>query len=172
MTSTRPDCRSLLSVHSQLQSADLDGVTRPHAPAELNRRRLRNQPAVGYCGSLRLRRVLAGSFATLIGASLWTGCTSRASSFNAMPPGAAASRTALHADVSRDAVRRGATVTVTTLNDAGAGSLRAAITSVNARHSAHAIISFSINGTITLASDLPVPSTTRACFRIRAVPSS
>lgn len=105
--------------------------------------------------SLRLRRVLAGSIAALIGASLWTGCASRGSSFSAMPPAAAASRTAWQADP-RDAVPHGATVTVTNVNDAGTGSLRAAISSVNARRAAHALISFSVSGTITLASDLPV----------------
>src|SRR5580700_8311557 len=103
--------------------------------------------------SLRLRRVLAGSIATLIGASLWTGCASRGSSFSTMPPAAAANRTAWQEDVQRDAVPPGATVTVTNVNDAGTGSLRAAISRV---HAAHAIISFSVNGTITLASDLPV----------------
>jgi|SRR5580700_1250727 hypothetical protein len=106
--------------------------------------------------SLRLRRVLAGSIATLIGASLWTGCASRGSSFSTMPPAAAANRTAWQEDVQRDAVPPGATVTVTNVNDARTGSLRAAISRVNARHAAHAIISFSVNGTITLASDLPV----------------
>jgi hypothetical protein len=73
-----------------------------------------------------------------------------------MPPAAAANRTAWQEDVQRDAVPPGATVTVTNVNDARTGSLRAAISRVNARHAAHAIISFSVNGTITLASDLPV----------------
>ncbi|HLY02051.1 MAG TPA: hypothetical protein VKR56_06075 [Candidatus Cybelea sp.] len=97
-----------------------------------------------------------GSIGTLIAASLSTGCASHGSSFGAMPPGAAASRTASQADVPRGAVRPAATVTVTNVNDAGTGSLRAAISGVNASHAAHAIISFSVKGTITLASDLPV----------------
>jgi parallel beta-helix repeat protein len=104
---------------------------------------------------LRPRRLLAGSIATLIGAVLWTGCASHGSSFSAMPPGAAASRAASQVGIPRGAVRPG-TVTVSNVNDAGTGSLRAAISLVNAHHAAHAIITFSVNGTITLASDLPV----------------
>jgi parallel beta-helix repeat protein len=46
-------------------------------------------------------------------------------------------------------------VPVTNMHDSGAGSLRAAIQAVNTRHAAHAVITFSVSGTIRLASDLP-----------------
>src|SRR5580704_9564362 len=49
-----------------------------------------------------------------------------------------------------------ATFLVTNPNDSGAGSLRAAITAANADTSGTStVIDFSVNGTITLASDLP-----------------
>jgi parallel beta-helix repeat protein len=49
-----------------------------------------------------------------------------------------------------------ATFTVTNLNDSGAGSLRAAITAANAAApGTPSTINFTVNGTITLASDLP-----------------
>src|SRR6478735_7325132 len=53
-----------------------------------------------------------------------------------------------------------ATFTVSTTADAGAGSLRAAITSANANANPATldIINFTISGTISLASDLPVIS--------------
>jgi hypothetical protein len=44
--------------------------------------------------------------------------------------------------------------TVTNLNDSGAGSLRAAITAANAAGTP-STINFTVNGAITLASDLP-----------------
>src|SRR5262245_30077 len=44
--------------------------------------------------------------------------------------------------------------TVSNLNDAGIGSLRAAIEAANA-DTGSAVIDFAVNGTITLASDLP-----------------
>ena len=48
------------------------------------------------------------------------------------------------------------TVAVTTLNDSGTGSLRAALTAVNAEPSGTpALITFSVSGTIVLASPLP-----------------
>jgi hypothetical protein len=48
-----------------------------------------------------------------------------------------------------------ATVSVTTLADSGAGSLRAAIETVNASGDAASTISFAVAGTIVLGSDLP-----------------
>lgn len=48
-----------------------------------------------------------------------------------------------------------ATFTVNNLNDSGAGSLRAAILAANADPVPNATIQFAVNGTITLASDLP-----------------
>jgi hypothetical protein len=51
--------------------------------------------------------------------------------------------------------------TVSNLNDSGAGSLRAAITAANASGTP-AVINFSVNGTITLASALPAVSNTVA----------
>ena len=48
-----------------------------------------------------------------------------------------------------------ATYTVTNLNDSGAGSLRAAITSADAAAGTSSTIVFSVSGTIALASDLP-----------------
>ena len=48
------------------------------------------------------------------------------------------------------------TVVVTSLDDAGPGSLRAAIVSANATSAGDStLISFAVNGTITLASPLP-----------------
>jgi hypothetical protein len=47
------------------------------------------------------------------------------------------------------------TFVVSNLNDSGAGSLRAAIAAANADASGNSTISFAVNGTITLASDLP-----------------
>jgi parallel beta-helix repeat protein len=49
----------------------------------------------------------------------------------------------------------GLSTTVINLNDSGNGSLRAAIQRVNALHSGNAIINFTVNGTIALASALP-----------------
>ena len=47
------------------------------------------------------------------------------------------------------------TFVVSNLNDLGAGSLRAAIAAANADAFGNSTISFAVNGTITLASDLP-----------------
>jgi hypothetical protein len=47
------------------------------------------------------------------------------------------------------------TFTVTNLNDSGVGSLRAAITAANADSGTPAVINFTVNGTVTLASALP-----------------
>src|ERR1700722_3426604 len=62
--------------------------------------------------------------------------------------GSAAPRTPLH----------GLMVSVANLNDVGPGSLRAAISIVNRRGANAAVITFAVNGTIGLASDLPAIS--------------
>ncbi len=50
-------------------------------------------------------------------------------------------------------------VAVTNVNDAGVGSLRTAIQTVNTRQASRAVITFAVTGTIALASDLPAITT-------------
>ena len=103
--------------------------------------------------SLELRHLLVGVAFALIGASLWSGCASK-SSLNAIPPNTVGT-SAFEAGASKDGALPAITVPVTNMHDSGAGSLRAAIQAVNTRHAAHAVITFSVSGTIRLASDLP-----------------
>ncbi len=103
--------------------------------------------------SLELRHLLVGVAFALIGASLWSGCASRGT-LNAIPPNTVGT-SAFEAVASKDGALPAITAAVTNLHDSGAGSLRAAIQAVNTRHAAHAVITFSVGGTIRLASDLP-----------------
>ena len=93
--------------------------------------------------TLRLRQFFTEAAFAFIAVSLWSGCASKGTPANAIPSVTAALSPAVF------------TVAVTTLNDAGTGSLRAAIQAVNARHAARATITFVVGGTISLASDLP-----------------
>jgi hypothetical protein len=104
---------------------------------------------------LRRRRVLGGVFTliSLASASLWSGCASRGP-LNAIPPNTAGN-SAFEAAGSKDGALPAIVVAVTNVNDSGAGSLRAAIQAVNTRQAAHAVITFTVNGTIRLASDFP-----------------
>jgi hypothetical protein len=104
--------------------------------------------------SLELRRhVLAAAAFTFISASLWSGCASRGP-LNAIPSDTVGNPAA-EAVASKDGGFPAVTMAVTNVNDAGAGSLRAAIQAVNARQAARAAITFTAKGTIQLASDLP-----------------
>ncbi|HEX3671680.1 MAG TPA: hypothetical protein VHT92_08260 [Candidatus Cybelea sp.] len=98
-------------------------------------------------------RLLAGLMLVMAGVLLVSGCAARSIGANPIPFG----QTAQVRDAQiADAQIRGATIEpVTNVRDAGAGSLRAAIQSVNAGHAAHAVITFSTHGVIRLASDLP-----------------
>jgi len=69
--------------------------------------------------------------------------------------GAGALPAATQSSILTQGQRRTGDLAVTTLDDSGPGSLRAAITAANARHGRNSTISFSVAGSIKLASDLP-----------------
>ncbi|MGA8575207.1 MAG: hypothetical protein WB609_05875 [Candidatus Cybelea sp.] len=92
----------------------------------------------------RLRRLLAGPAIILFGASIASGCASQGTAITPIPPASY-----------QQGIRPALVVIVSTTKDSGAGSLRAAITQVNAGHAAHAVVTFSVRGVIRLASDLP-----------------
>ena len=96
--------------------------------------------------STKLRHLLSLGVFALSGIGILSGCGgSPGAALGPIPPLAAttAERTA------------GPVYAVTTLKDAGSGSLRAAIQSVNSGHSKRAAITFSVSGVIRLKSDLP-----------------
>ncbi len=109
--------------------------------------------------ALRLRYVLAGAALTLIGTSVMSGCASKGTPLNAVPPVASGLSSPIGATSSTKRTRPAITVAVTNVNDAGTGSLRAAILTVNARQAMRAVITFGVPGTIALASDLPAITT-------------
>jgi hypothetical protein len=95
----------------------------------------------------RLRRLLAAAVIVLGAAPALTGCGLHGAGANVVPAGAPAAPSQIRA--------RAGSLIVTNLNDSGPGSLRAAIEKVNARHARDAAITFTVNGAIGLASDLP-----------------
>jgi Periplasmic copper-binding protein (NosD) len=103
----------------------------------------------------RLRHLLAGVVIVLVGTSVWSGCASRGTATNAIPSMATEGNPNFRARTSRIGTPDAVTVAVRNLKDSGAGSLRAAIERVNARHAARAVITFDVSGTIRLASELP-----------------
>ena len=104
---------------------------------------------------LRLRHLLAGPVLIFFGASIAAGCASRTMPIAAIPPASVTERSAFDSELSDDGIRPALVAAVTNTNDTGAGSLRAAITRINAGHAAHAAITFSVSGVIALASGLP-----------------
>ncbi|HET6276250.1 MAG TPA: right-handed parallel beta-helix repeat-containing protein [Candidatus Cybelea sp.] len=103
----------------------------------------------------RLRHLLAGPVVIFFGALVVSGCASHTLPMAGIPDASAAQRSQLDSDDADDGIRPDIVVAVTNTNDTGAGSLRAAITRINAGHKAHAAITFSVSGAIALASDLP-----------------
>jgi hypothetical protein len=97
---------------------------------------------------------VAGAGFILLAAS---GCASSGVPFNGMPA-EAIGQTSSEANLP-DGVRAANALVVTTLKDAGAGSLRTAIQTLNTRHPRRAAITFAVNGTIRLGSDLPAIAT-------------
>ncbi len=104
----------------------------------------------------RPRRLLAGpAFVIIAGVLLASGCASRNVGLSPIPLGQAAQSSAFVRSMTGENIRDALVVPVSNVNDAGTGSLRAAIQAVNAAHAAHAAITFSTHGVIKLASDLP-----------------
>ncbi len=99
-------------------------------------------------------RLLAGPALVIASALLASGCAARGTGTSPIPPSAAQS-SAIERSMPAEKVRNALVAPVSNVNDAGAGSLRAAIEAVNAAHAVHAVITFSTHGVIRLASDLP-----------------
>ncbi|MBV9719461.1 MAG: hypothetical protein JOZ77_09075 [Candidatus Eremiobacteraeota bacterium] len=104
--------------------------------------------------TLRSRSVLAGLSFVLLSVPIVAGCSSRgsASDLPAVPGSSQSS------DSARSGTESGSTILVTTMKDSGAGSLRAAIATVNAAYAKSSIISFTTKGIVRLRSDLPAIS--------------
>ena len=96
--------------------------------------------------TLQLATIFTAATLTLGFAS--AGCAQRETGAGVLPAG-------IQTGIPAQGQRRTGGLAVTTLNDSGPGSLRAAITAANASHSRDSRIMFSVDGSIKLASDLP-----------------